>query len=399
MPLGKSYRKKTMYAHPRLWKMRVLRCWPFAVWLLAAALAVRLYMGSQQFGGMTGFVETIVEPIAPLETARLISVDVTVGQEVCAGDILARMDTSMLEAQLAISEAQMLEAEGSIAGFQQNMLQMVRQFDSAVKDAKTSLEVLQGEFQSNQAELTELRKEHKRLTDLLQQRLIGENELGIIRPQLAALEQSVGAYPGMVETAKERLQQATAKRAYLDVLLQVEKDEGIMEAIARKTEARTRIMDSGRQKRALQKDSYILRATRDGIVSRVFYNPGDVVPAGQVIMRVVSEDAEYVWGFLPEAHIATLRTGQEALVFRQQGDSQGIKAVVASITPEIQALPGRVSPIRAQPLRGLRVRLKLTEPHTMIPGETVKILPPYRWFARRAGATDDAPPADSQDTQ
>jgi len=388
-----------MYAHPRLWKMRVLRCWPFAVWLLAAALAVRLYMGSQQFGGMTGFVETIVEPIAPLETARLISVDVTVGQEVCAGDILARMDTSMLEAQLAISEAQMLEAEGSIAGFQQNMLQMVRQFDSAVKDAKTSLEVLQGEFQSNQAELTELRKEHKRLTDLLQQRLIGENELGIIRPQLAALEQSVGAYPGMVETAKERLQQATAKRAYLDVLLQVEKDEGIMEAIARKTEARTRIMDSGRQKRALQKDSYILRATRDGIVSRVFYNPGDVVPAGQVIMRVVSEDAEYVWGFLPEAHIATLRTGQEALVFRQQGDSQGIKAVVASITPEIQALPGRVSPIRAQPLRGLRVRLKLTEPHTMIPGETVKILPPYRWFARRAGATDDAPPADSQDTQ
>lgn len=399
MPLGKSYRKKTMYTHPRLWKRRILRCWPLAVWLLAAALAIRLYMGTQQFGGMTGFVETVVEPIAPLETARLISVEVTVGQKVCAGDVLARMDTSMLEAQLAISEAQMLEAEGSIAGFQQNMLQMVRQFDSAIKDAKTSLEVLQGQFQRDQAELTELRKEHKRLTDLLQKRLIGESELGIIRPQLAALEQSVDAYPGMMETARERLQEATAKRTYLDALLQVEEGEGIMEAIARKTEARTKIMDSGRQKRALQKDSYVLRASRAGIVSRIFCNPGDVVPAGQVIMRVVSEEAEYVWGFLPEAHIATLQTGQDALVFRQQGNSDGIRAVVASLTPEIQALPGRVSPIRAQPLRGLRVRLKLTEPHTMIPGETVKILPPYRWFVRRSRASDDPPQTDSPDTQ
>jgi hypothetical protein len=48
-------------------------------------------------------------------------------------------------------------------------------------------------------------------------------------------------------------------------------------------------------------------------------------------------------------------------------------AVVESIAPDVRTLPGRISPMSAQAIRGRRIVLQISGKHQLIPGETVKI--------------------------
>ena len=125
---------------------------------------------------------------------------------------------------------------------------------------------------------------------------------------------------------------------------------------------------------ALQREQYSLRAAKDGIVSEIFYSTGDVVNAGEPVMRLVSENSDRVVGFLPEIHIGRMFVGQETRISRRAAHGRSIPAIVESISPDVRALPGRISPIGGQTLRGRRVVLRITDPEAhLIPGETVRI--------------------------
>jgi HlyD family secretion protein len=117
-----------------------------------------------------------------------------------------------------------------------------------------------------------------------------------------------------------------------------------------------------------------LKASRDGVVSRILLRPGDVVPAGTPIVRIVSPSSNRIYGFIPEPRPAYhLHVGDTALVWRRAHGDRKFRAVVTAIEPEFDPLPGRVSPIQGQPLRGRRVVVDLLEPHDLVPGETVQL--------------------------
>ncbi|MFC1497195.1 HlyD family secretion protein [Verrucomicrobiota bacterium] len=380
----KKYKKPRMKSHRGLWRKRVIRNWPFFVWLLIVSLVAHLYLTSDETGGMIGVVETMAEPVAALTTARLLSVDVTIGQKVKAGDIVAKMDTSLLDAQLATDEARRMEIESNITGFSQNMLQMVRQFDKAINDAEAQLEKLKSAQQSDIAQLEELKKEQIQRESLIANKLITRQETTILLPQIAALEKTVFAYLDLVKLHEKHLKKAQLERKDLQDALQVDEGEAINKAIQRKMKARLEILEIGMEREKIKRDSYILRATRDGIVSRIFHAPGDVVNAGDPILRLVSEKSNHVAGFLPENFVAEFKSGQKANVYRQNRKGGPIEAVVESVAPEVQSLPGRISPIRGTPVRGRRVLLTLTSSHDFIPGETVLI----RKYAAGSGLKD-----------
>jgi len=363
----------------------MLSRWPFLVWLGVLVLVMFLYTAGESFRGMTGIVETVAEPVAPLETARLISIDVQLGQSVKTGDVMARMDTAMIDAQLAIDEALMLESQGTIAGYQQNLLLLFRQFERTITDAQTQLATAKSDYERDTAELNELLKEQTRRDLLLQKRLISEQEATAFRPRIAALEKETYAYPTLVKLYETRLHEAQKGCDDLRTNLRVEAGEDITIAIERKMSARLNILEAGRAKSKIQLENYTLRARRDGVVSGITAQPGDVVNAGERILRIVAHHSDRVVGFLPEIYVADLRVGQPAAVRRETG-TVVFPAIVEGIEPEVRALPGRVSPIRGQSIRGRRIVFKLTGEHDFIPGESVVIRRPgtmkVPWFSR-----------------
>lgn len=341
------------------------RGWPHLVWLCTCIAAFLLWFYGARFGGMKGVVVTVAEPVTPMETARIVDIRVMPGQTVMADDIIAVLDTSLIEAQMAYDLALMREAETTITGYQQNILQLTRELEAERLEAESALAEAVLQQQTEDAELTELKKEHVRLQDLLERHLVDEAQLGSLRPRIAALETASASRPPVLRKLEQRAEVAE--------WLKSGETGTTTEAITRKMEARQAIYQASLTQQELRKSLYTLRANRDGVVSRVYAEPGDVVDAGDIIVRIVLSKATHVEGFLPENFISDIHVGQTFHITRVSGRTQRHAAKVLSISPEVTTLPGRISPINAQPLHGRRVMLALEGETDLIPGENVNI--------------------------
>lgn len=368
-----KYKQKNL-KHPRGLRWWIPRQWTFLVWLLIVLAAAALYLEQTSLSGFTGIVETEFEPVAPLETSRLSSLAVTMGQTVQSGDVLAKMDTTLLDAELAIEEAMLLEAESSISGYQRDILQLAQRFDDAIRRAETELRQERMAQAQNKAELDSMLQELKRREDLLAQRLISETEVSELRPRIAALEEGQASTPSIIQSLEQALDEARTNRKELDEWLRIKEDETISSAIRAKLEARSDILANSLEQRRQQLANYTLRANRGGVVSRVLHTPGDVVPAGDEILRIVSPQATHVVGFLPEHHVHDLEIGDKLTASRRQGASRAPVTIrVETVAPEVESMPGRLSPIRGTPLRGRRVHFRIEGDTDLLPGETVQV--------------------------
>jgi len=370
-----TLKQAKLQRHPRLVWRRFARLWPLVVWVLILCLVVWLYAGSVHYGTITGVIETVAEEGAPIETSRLLSVDVALGQQVQAGDVIARMDTSLLDATLAVEEASALDVAQNIAQYQESILRMARQFEQAISDNQAEYLQERRQEAESAAELVELQKELKRRERLLARKLIREEDVNILRPQVAALETSAKAYPEIVEAYRQRVE--TARKEYVDMRtwLELEEGEDISAAIRRKRQASQVILETATRYRMIQREGYALKASRAGEVSRVFHAPGEVIAAGDPVVRIVARQPEHVIGFLQESQLAHIQQGQKVQIWgRGFGSRLSVHAVVQSIAPEVQGLPGRLNPLDGATVRGRRMMLRFVEPHQFIPGQTVEIL-------------------------
>ena len=371
--MKKAFRRPRTWHHPRLWLRRIGRSWPFLVWLGAAVLFGFLYSGSTEFVGMSGVVESVEDLVAPLETARLLKLHAVAGQRVKAGDVLVQMDTVLIDADLAVERATAAEDGGSIGGYQEDILQLVSRFEAAVQDARTALATEQQRQQGDEAELKALKVELARREALLEKRLINEEDVGDMRPQIAALESTVQAYPALIAVHEDRLKESEGQRAEINRWLQLGEGEGVSAAITRKTLLRSQIFQASLQRAESRKALYTLRATANGVVSQVFFTEGTVVQAGTPIVEIVANvETNRVVGFLSEPYVKRFKPEDKALVWRRSGGEK-VAAKVLSVSPSVRWLPGRVTPIGGQPLRGRRVVFVLKGEHDFIPGETVRI--------------------------
>ena len=219
-----TLKQAKLQRHPRLVWRRFVRLWPLVVWVLILCLVVWLYAGSVHYGSITGVIETVAEEVAPIETSRLLSVDVALGQQVQAGDVIARMDTSLLDATLAVEEASALDVAQNITQYQESILRMARQFEQAISDNQAEYLQERRQEAESAAELVELQKELKRRERLLARKLIREEDVNILRPKIAALEVSAKAYPEIVEAYRQRVE--TARKEYVDMRTWLELEEG-----------------------------------------------------------------------------------------------------------------------------------------------------------------------------
>ena len=369
-----AYKRPTLHRSLRVIVLDVLSHWTVPVWLMAIALGVYLYARGSFLSGMSGVVDAMAEPVAPIETARLQSVEVQVGDKVKAGQVIARMDTSLLDAQLVIDESDLTQTEIDISRYQQSVLLIERQFQQSLRDAEAALATLAFERDRDTAEREALSRELKRREELLAKRLIPETDVSDLRPQLAALDQAVTAYPGLIATLEGRVAETRRELDAVGQWLQSGGTSNTAAAIIQRFEDRAKLLAASHQMAQQRRDAYTLKAARDGVVAEVLYLPGVVVPAGMPVARIILESTDRVSGFLPEHHLHGVQIGDRVLVCsRGERPKVLFKAEVESIAPEVATLPNRFSPINAQPLRGRRVILRMLEPNDLLPGETVEV--------------------------
>ena len=351
-----------MHWHHGFWWRRLKIRWPFFLWVMAILLAVFFYHHGGRFGGMVGVVDNIRQRVAPLETARLSSLMVTEGQQIKRGDILAEMDTDLLDAEIAEVE-ESIRLEG---------LQLEQEF--AREKIRTKAEWRDAIMQKaeDEGELEALNEEIDHFDELVSRQLAEASTMARLRSRQQRLQSAVALYPDIISELEQNLKEMQERENTLKSWLG-ERNVASADVVAQDVGLDVNVYTARRNLLELRRKKYVLTAISDGYISRIYADPGEVIQAGESIMTIAVKETPLIIGYVPEVHATDVYVGMEAYLTRTLDGGSIVPGVIIALAPEILELPNRISPFPNRPFRGRRVVIEPKEPCNWIPGEEVTI--------------------------
>jgi HlyD family secretion protein len=266
-----------------------------AAWLILSKPAL-----PPGFAESNGRLEAKQIDIATKYQGRIADVLADEGDMVDPGQIVAKMDTQPLEAQLRNAEAKIREEEDN---------RRTAQADVVVK----------------QAEFAYAQKQYRRSKELVPRGAVSQQEADI---DLARMQASQAALLG----AKAQAVRATS---------------AIDAANAEAERLRAEIEDS------------VLKAPIRGRVQNRLAEPGEVLPAGGKVLNLVDLSDVYMYLFLPEPIAGKVALGSQARIVLDAAPEYPIRASVSFVSPEAQFTPKSVETAEERHNLTFRVKLQL----------------------------------------
>lgn len=309
-------------------------------WLLAVAVVAVVTMGVLQwraarpeelpegFAQGNGRIEATEIHIATKAPGRLEDVLVDEGDYVVAGQVVARMDTSVLKAQLREAEAQHRQAQSAVDAARSNVTQREKDREAA-----------QATIAQRQAEL-EAEERHLNRT----QQLVGR-DAGTV----ADLDNARALFfRGKAALAAAEANVAAADAAVTTATLQV------IEAEAAVDSAQARI-----DRLQADLDDAALKAPRDGRVQFRIAQPGEVLAAGGKVLNLVDLTDVYMIFFLPTADTGRLAIGTEVRIVLDAVPQYAIPARISFVSSVAQFTPKTVETAEERQKLTFRVRAQV----------------------------------------
>jgi HlyD family secretion protein len=270
--------------------MKINKKWTMIVALVALALIVVVAMQNLQQPGLpqgiasgNGRLEATEVDIPTKFAGRLAEVLAKEGDNVKAGQVLARMEVRELEAEMRQAQAQVKQAEKNRSAAEAFITQRKSEVALAEKNLARSRELY-------------------------------ENK-NISIEQLQSVET-------VVQTARAALAAAQAELAHAEALIEA--------AVARVETVRTRVDDS------------VLTTPIDGRVLYRLAEPGEVLAPGGKVFTVLNLTDASMTIFLPTGQAGRLRIGGEARMVLDAIPEYVIPATVSFVSPEAQFTPKEV---------------------------------------------------------
>jgi len=379
--MTKTFKRKKLLPSASMFIKRLSRVVLLGVIIALIPVVAAMVMKNLQPDRFTGVVESESETVGSIDSARILSIEVYPGQSVKPGDVLVRLEPTDRVMDLAMNEARLMDYEQSLLRYQQTQMQYIqslqessRKYRQLVEEASVQLEQEKMNMARDEAELKGLQEEISRLQPLVEKRVLSETELSSLRPRITTLELTMQHYQPLIEALQRRLDQTrTALSEVLELQASVSEDKSADPLEIALKKAR----ESCAQQAVIE--TSVLRATREGIVSRIQHQAGDVVSGGDPIIRIASKSSMYIIGLLPQSRREFFEVGAKLAVTRitSQSASTVLTAEVESLDPEVMDLIDPFNPAPRVSMRGRRIRLRIVnETHNLVPGETVYLQPP-----------------------
>ena len=309
------------------------------LWLLVVlvAVAVAAWYGWQAttdegpgpgFAKGNGRIEATEVDVAAKFAGRVEEILVKEGDFVSAGQPLARMQVSTLEAQLAEAQASHQEAIHGVAAAKAQIA--LRQSDVAAAQAV----VMQ-----RQAELDAANKRLKRSESLAGQGATPRQQLDDDRSAALSAEAGLTAARSQVVAAEAAVEAAEAQ--HIGAQSRAEAAAASVERIQADLE------------------DAVLRAPRDGRVQFLVAQAGEVLSPGGKVLNLVDLSDVYMTFFLPEVEAGRLALGGEARIILDTAPDYVIPAEISFVSSTAQFTPKTVETASERQKLMFRVRARI----------------------------------------
>ncbi|XXT18266.1 HlyD family efflux transporter periplasmic adaptor subunit [Sorangium sp. So ce429] len=365
-----------MYSYRRL-RSALQDAVPVLTLVLTLGAALWLHLDGGARGRVFGYAEALPEAISPIETARVASVEVTVGQEVSAGQVIATLDTSVIDAEISIAKAQKTQVE---ADLQMELALLEQELEVDRASIERDLAEQREEQRRAVAEARVLDGEISRIKQLVEDRLAVVGDLTKLDLQHATATAIAGEKPRTLSLLDAQLKAAERRRSEL-------RDRG--SGLAAKLDADVRVASESIALLEQRRAGYVLRAANAGRVASIDRQPGEVVQAGEPLVQLLSaRTGARAVACVPERSALGLQEGDAAeLWLRDQLVGAAIPGSIVAVGPLVTELPARCWPTPQMPAWGRVVTIALDTPMALVPGQAFDIT-----FGARPGAAPAAPP-------
>lgn len=296
-----------------------------------AALAWIRYGAGDDDAGLAsgnGRIEAVEIDIAARTAGRVLELRVREGDFVRAGQVVALMDTDVLDAERREAEAQLQQATSAVATANSQIAQ--RESDRAAAQAVLA-----------QREV-ELRTARSHL-----ERSIALADKGFLSPQVVDDERSrVEGAEAAVRAARAEVAATTSAIASArSQVAGAESSAAAAEASLERTQADI--------------DDAVLKAPRDGRVQFIVARPGEVVGAGGRVLNMLDLADVYMTFFLPTAVAGGVAIGSEVRIVLDAAPQYVIPANVSFVADAAQFTPKTVETADEREKLMFRVRAQI----------------------------------------
>lgn len=337
---------------------------------LLVGVEVYLARGLTSPASVQGYTATSSYSIAPVRAARIKELVVTLGAPVNAGDVIARLETSTIEDELATANAERRIAAGAMAAeaarLRRDSVDRERRFASGTERASADLVSAEATAHTAAAELAAIDAELVEQTDLVSKHLADASRLNNLQLKRAALAKQVDAATAVLRTLRGNAAAATKRT------VGIEGDTETEDRLA-PLQARIQAADLRISQLVHERDELTLRAPATGVIDALPLRAGDLASPQTPVAVLVAQDSRHVVACIPEFSGNTVEIGVEANVLSVV-DRTGATGAVDSITSAISPLPARCQPPGLKtPLMGRVAIISLDEPLGGLPGQTQRV--------------------------
>lgn len=307
-------------------------------WVAALALAIGIAVlawelfrppGLQPgFASSNGRIEAVEIDAATKSPGRIKSILVNEGDFVQAGQVLARMDTSVLDAQRREAEAQLQRAQVGIETAQSQVDQ--RQAE------KTAAEAL---VTQRQVEREAARKSLARIRRLARNDAVSAQQLDDAQARFESARAAVAVAQAQVAAAAAALGNARSQ------VIGAKADVAAAQATVQRIQADI--------------DDSVLRAPRAARVQYRIAQPGEVMSAGAPVLSLVDLSDVYMTFFLPTNEAGRVALGTEVHLVLDAAPQYVIPARVSYVADVAQFTPKTVETTEERQKLMFRIKARI----------------------------------------
>jgi multidrug resistance efflux pump len=380
-------RSNFLGAHPKL--RRIL---PWALFGLAAALAIPMAISQAGIGSSPAIIDARVASLSPMRTDHRLRVSklfVKPGQRVKAGELLAQMDTTEIEVDLAIAQAKLAYVQ-IVAGWQQ-----IRMLDDRTRTShelaftaeRAAIDVARivAEAERDRSELIQLDANMALEQQLVGDQLASADRLKAMKLQRAALSKKVQEYQAAVNQArksasgsskrlgewrqdKQNKNGKNGKKGAKDTTTAAASDvEQRLQEDARAAAGELQRQEIARLE--LLRSYHELRAPFDGIVGEILVRVGELSadPASPVV-TVVEEQSKTAIAYVRQDKANRVHLGDLAKLVPRDLLGPPLTGRVTALAPSVTEMPERFRVIPNLREYGRNVYIALDAP-AHLPGQ------------------------------
>jgi multidrug resistance efflux pump len=324
-----------------------------------AVVAIILALGDGSKYEFSGTVETREIQIGSKVGGRVTSVGVEEGQFVRAGTLLVRFECDELKAQRAQAQASLDQAQADLVKMLRgNRSEEIEQAEATAKAQKAALESAQNgprkqEIDQAQADYSAASSDaanaeifFQRMKKLIATDTISKQQFDDARDKRDAAVQraesarqrlallQAGTRAEDLDAAKARYMQA---QAAAELARKGFRKEDVDAARGRVAAAQGQVAELAARLREAE-----LTAPADSAVEVVSVRPGDLVPAGRIVITMLESSQLWVKVYVPETDLAHVRLGQKATVRVDSYGGRAFDGHVGQIASQAEFLPRNV---------------------------------------------------------